>query len=89
MSGDLTRGELNDVPLDTTSTMLGAPVWLREVQITAWWEPLVPGSEMERESSVCIRFEQLRAQQQRVEATMTRQQIRSQLVEVLNKIQQV
>jgi len=44
---------------------------------------------MERESSVCIRFEQLRAQQQGVEATMTRQKIRSQLVEVLNNIQQV
>ena len=44
---------------------------------------------MESESSVCIRFEQLQVQQQHAGATMTRQQTRSQLVEVLNKIQQV
>ena len=44
---------------------------------------------MERGSSVCIRFEQLRAPQRNAEAMATRQQIRSKLVEVLNKIQQV
>ena len=44
---------------------------------------------MEGESSVCIRFEQLKAPQQNVGAMMTRQQTRSQLVEVLTKIQQV
>ena len=79
----------NDVSGDTQSTMLGAPLWLKDVQITTWWEPLVPGSAMERESSVCIRFEQLKAPQQNGGAMMTRQQTRSQLVEVLNKIQQV
>jgi hypothetical protein len=74
---------------DTLTTMLGAPGWLKDVQIPVWWEPLVPGSAMERESSVCIRFEQLRAQQRDAEAMATRQQIRSRLVEILNKIQQV
>ena len=69
--------------------MLGAPGWLKDVQIPVWWEPLVPGSAMERESSVCIRFEQLWAQQRDAEAMATRQQIRSRLVEILNKIQQV
>jgi hypothetical protein len=44
---------------------------------------------MERESSVCIRFEQLRASQLNAEAMETLQQIRTKLVEVLNKIQQV
>jgi thiamine monophosphate synthase len=44
---------------------------------------------MESASSVCIRFVQLRAPQQNAGATKTRQHIRSQLVEVLNKIQQV
>jgi hypothetical protein len=44
---------------------------------------------MERESSVCIRFEQLRASQLNAEAMGTRQQIRAKLVDVLNKIQQV
>jgi hypothetical protein len=68
--------------------MLGATSWLKEVQIQAWWEPLVPGSAMESTSSVCIRFVQLRATQQNTGATKTRQHIRSQLVEVLNKIQQ-
>ena len=48
----------------------------------------MPGSAMERESSVCIRFEQLWAQQRDAEAMATRQQIRSRLVEILNKIQQ-
>ena len=69
--------------------MLGAPGCLKDVQILVWWEPLVPGSAMERGSSVCIRFEQLRAPQRNAEAMATRQQIRSKLVEVLNKIQQV
>jgi len=83
----LLRG--NDDPGDTLATMLGAPSWLKEVQIPAWWEPLVPGSAMESASSVCIRFVQLRAPQPNAGATKTRQHIRSQLVEVLNKIQQV
>jgi hypothetical protein len=83
----LLRG--NDVSGDKQSTMLGAPLWLKKVQITTWWELLVPGSAMESESSVCIRFEHLKAPQQNVGATMTRQQTRSQLVDVLNKIQQV
>jgi hypothetical protein len=43
---------------------------------------------MERGSSVCIRFEQLCAPQRNAEAMATRQQIRSRLVEILNKIQQ-
>ena len=59
------------------------------MQIPVWWEPLVPGSAMERESSVCIRFEQLWAPQRDAEAMATRQQIRSRLVEIINKIQQV
>ena len=79
----------NDDMRDTRTTMLGAPLWLKQVQIPVWWEPLVPGSAMERESSVCIRFEQLRASQQNARAMKTRQQIQSQLVEVLNEIQQV
>ena len=49
----------------------------------------MPGSAMERESSVCIRFEQLSSSQQNAGAMKTRPQIRSKLVEVLNKIQQV
>jgi hypothetical protein len=80
--GNVDRGE-------TLTTMQGAPVWLKDVQIPVWWEPLVPGSAMERESSVCIRFEQLRASQLNAEAMETLQQIRANLVEVLNKIQQV
>ena len=44
---------------------------------------------MERTSSVCIRFEQLREPRQDARATKTRHQIRSQLVEVLNEIQHV
>jgi hypothetical protein len=52
-------------------------------------QPLVPGSAMERGSSVCIRFEQLWAPQRDAEAMATRHQIRSRLVEILNKIQQV
>ena len=44
---------------------------------------------MERESSVCIRYEQSRAPHQNARAMKTRQQIQSQLVEVLNEIQQV
>jgi hypothetical protein len=40
-------------------------------------------------TTVMCRFEQLKAPQQNVGAMMTRQQTRSQLVEVLNKIQQV
>ncbi len=83
----LRRG--NDDTGDTLATMLGAPSWLKEAQIPAWWEPLVPGSAMESASSVCIRFVQLRAPQPNAGATKTRQHIRSQLVEVLNKIQQV
>jgi hypothetical protein len=83
----LRRG--NDDPGDTLATMLGAPSWLKEVQIPAWWEPLVPGSAMESASSVCIRFVQLRVlPQQNAGAMKTRQHIRSQLVEVLKKIQQ-
>jgi hypothetical protein len=80
--GNIDRG-------DTLTTMLGAPGWLKDVQVPVWWEPLVPGSAMERESSVCIRFEQLRASQLNAEAMGTRQQIRAKLVDVLNKIQQV
>ena len=83
----LLRG--NDDPGDTLATMLGAPSWLKEVQIPAWWEPLVPGSEMERSSSVFIHFVQLRMPQQNTGVMKTRHHIRSQLVEVLNKIQQV
>ena len=82
MAWDADRG-------DTLTTMLGAPGWLKDVQIPVWWEPLVPGSAMDRESSVCIRFEQLWAHQRDAEAMATRQQIRSRLVEILNKIQQV
>jgi hypothetical protein len=73
---------------DTLAAMLGAPSWLKEVQIPAWWEPRVPGSAMESASSVCIRFVQVRAPHPNAGATKTRQQIRSQLVEVLKKIQQ-
>jgi hypothetical protein len=73
---------------DTLATMLGATSWLKEAQIPAWWEPRVPGSAMESASSVCIRFVQVRAPQPKAEATKTRQHIWSQLVEVLNKIQQ-
>jgi hypothetical protein len=81
--GNIDRG-------DTLATMLGAPGWLKDVQIpVVWWEPLVPGSAIERESSVCIRFEQLRTSQLNAEAKGTRQQIRAKLVDVLNKIQQV
>jgi hypothetical protein len=46
----------------------------------------VPGSAMENASSVC--FVQVRASQPNAEATKTRQHVQSQLVEVLNKIQQ-
>jgi hypothetical protein len=42
---------------NTLTTMLGSPGWLKDVQIPVWWEPLVPGSAMERGSSVCIRFD--------------------------------
>jgi hypothetical protein len=66
----LRRG--NDDTGDTLATMLGAPSWLTEAQIPAWWEPLVPGSAMESASSVCIRFVQLRAPQQNAGATKTR-----------------
>lgn len=69
---------------DTSVTMLGAQSWLKKVQIPARWEPLVPGSVMESTSSVCIRLEQLREPRPNAGATKTRQQIRSQLVEVLN-----
>jgi hypothetical protein len=78
--GNIDRG-------DTLTTMLGAPGWLKDVQVPVWWEPLVPGSAMERESSVCIRFEQLRASQLNAEAMGTRQQIRAKLVDVLNRRQ--
>jgi len=30
---------------DTLTTMLGAPLWLKDVQIPVWWEPLVQGSQ--------------------------------------------
>ena len=69
--------------------MLGTTLWLKEAQIPPWWEPLVPGSEMERASSVFIHFVQLRMPQQNAGVMKTRQHIQSQLVEVLNKIQQV
>jgi hypothetical protein len=47
----------------------------------------VPGSTWESMSSVCVRFEQLLALRQADAAVATRQQIRTQLVNLLNAIQ--
>jgi hypothetical protein len=74
---------------DTETTMLGSMSWLKKMWVPARWEPMVPGSAWERMSSVCIRFEQLQALRQADTAVATRQQIRTQLVNLLNEIQRM
>jgi hypothetical protein len=66
--------------------MCGEPPWLQKVWVLARWEPMVPGSALERIRSVCIRFEQIWTKSKEETVAKTRQQIRTKLVLVLNEI---
>ena len=63
-----------------------APEWLRRHQLQVIWEPLAAGSDLEAQSSVCIRFAQTALPPYRVDAT-SRHTIRELLVELLNAAQ--
>jgi len=66
-----------------------APAWGHAGCIMATWEPMIPGSDWEATSSVCIRFSQVRPLGGNGDAAATRSQVRQRLVTMLNEIQVV
>ena len=71
------------------SVLTNAPIWEQTGQLRAMWEPMIPGSDWEAMSTVCIRFKQIRSLGNENEEAMSRRQVRQRLVCMLNEIQKV
>ena len=72
-----------------SAVIRAAPAWGHASCITATWEPMIPGSDWEATSSVCIRFSQVRPLGGEGNAAATRRQVRQRLVTMLNEIRVV
>ena len=83
------RREQIQIGLPDSDALGRTPTWGQAGRLSATWEPMIPGSDWEAASTVCIRFKQTRALTGESDESATRRQVRQRLVSMLNEIQHV
>ena len=83
------RRERIQIGLPDRAALERTPTWGQAGRLSTTWEPMIPGSDWEAASSVCIRFKQTRALADESDESVTRRQVRQRLVSMLNEIQHV